>query len=65
MVEFQRYTTNPSTDATPTVRFSFDESLIADDWAEVQHYVDFLSAMGGNTAVVAALQAVIDTNYTP
>ena len=49
----------------PSVRVSFDETTQSTPWNVPQYFVDFLSSVGHDPAVIAALQAVIDTNNPP
>ena len=61
MIDFNK---NSSTEE-PNVRVSFDETTQSTAWNIPQYFVDFLSSIGHDSAVVAALQAVIDTNNPP
>ena len=49
----------------PSVRISFDETVQSSVWNTPQYFVDFLSSINHDPAVIAALQAVIDTNNPP
>lgn len=55
----------PSDVQTPSVRISFDETTQSTPWNVPQYFVDFLSSVGHDATVIAALQAVIDTNNPP
>lgn len=61
MIDFNRNSSNEE----PSVRLSFDETAQSTEWNVPQYFVDFLSSIGHDPAVVAALQAVIDTNNAP
>ena len=63
MIDFNRNVTGDS--EGPSVRVSFDETSQSTAWNTPQYFVDFLSSIGHDATVVAALQAVIDTNNPP
>lgn len=63
MIDFNRNVSGDS--EAPSVRVSFDENSQSTPWNTPQYFVDFLSSVGHDPAVVAALQAVIDTNNPP
>lgn len=57
-------TSSADSDA-PTVRFSFDDTTQSSPWNVPQYFVDFLTSIGHDASVVAAIQTVIDTNNPP
>jgi hypothetical protein len=63
MMDFNK--TNSSDNSVPTVRFSFDDTTQASPWNVPQYFVDFLTSVGHDASVIAAIQTVIDTNNAP
>jgi len=61
MIDFNKNSSNEE----PTVRISFDETTQSTAWNVPQYFVDFLSLIGHDASVIAALQTVIDTNSSP
>lgn len=61
MIDFNKN----SSSEEPSVRVSFDETTQSTAWNVPQYFVNFLSLIGHDASVIAALQAVIDTNNPP